>query len=83
VFWQNLSCPGYGRWQEVHHVGMYVGDGKVMEASSSKGRVLIRDLWESASWPIFCFGRIREKQNGQLFCCPVHIESGIYCVVVK
>ena len=57
VFWQNLSCPGCGRWNEIHHVGIYVGDGKVMEASSSKGRVLVRDLWESRNYPIWGFGR--------------------------
>lgn len=57
VFWQNLGCEGCGRWNEIHHVGIYVGNGKVMEASSSKGRVLVRDLWESASYPIWGFGR--------------------------
>ena len=57
VFWQNLGCSGCSRWNEIHHVGIYVGDGKVMDASSSKGRVLVRDLWESASYPIFMFGR--------------------------
>jgi hypothetical protein len=57
VFWQNLSCPGCSRWNEVHHTGIYIGDGKVIEASSSKGRVVIRDLWESPSYPIFMFGR--------------------------
>jgi cell wall-associated NlpC family hydrolase len=57
VFWQNLGCEGCGRWNEIHHVGIYVGNGKVMEASSSKGRVLVRDLWESSSYPIWGFGR--------------------------
>jgi cell wall-associated NlpC family hydrolase len=57
VFWQNLGCPGCSRWKEIHHVGIYVGNGKVMEASSSKGRVLVRNLWESANYPIWGFGR--------------------------
>jgi len=57
VFWQNLGCSGCSRWNEIHHVGIYVGGGKVMEASSSKGRVLVRDLWESGSYPIWGFGR--------------------------
>jgi cell wall-associated NlpC family hydrolase len=57
VFWQNLGCPGCSRWKEIHHVGIYVGNGKVMEASSSKGRVLVRDLWESGNYPIWGFGR--------------------------
>lgn len=57
VFWQNLGCSGCGRWQEVHHVGIYAGDGKVIEASSSKGRVVLRDLWNSSSYPLFMFAR--------------------------
>ncbi len=57
VFWQNLTCPGCGRWNEIHHVGIYIGDGKVIEASSSKGHVVVRDLWSSASYPIYAFVR--------------------------
>ena len=57
VFWQNLGCSGCHRWKEVHHVGIYMGDGKVIEASSSKGRVVIRDLWSSSGYPLFMYGR--------------------------
>ena len=57
IFWQNLNCPGCGRWYEVHHVGIYVGDGKAIEASSSKGRVVVRDLWSSSSYPLYAFTR--------------------------
>lgn len=45
VFWQNRQCSGCGRWNEVHHTGIYIGLGMVIEASSSKGRVVICDLW--------------------------------------
>ena len=34
VFWQNLSCPGCGRWNEIHHVGIYIGDGKTKRAAA-------------------------------------------------
>ena len=57
VFWQNLGCPGCSRWNEIHHVGIYVGDGKVVEASSSKGRVVVRDLWSSSGYPLYAFAR--------------------------
>jgi hypothetical protein len=57
IFWQNLSCPGCGRWHEVHHVGIYVGDGKAIEASSSRGRVVVRELWSSAHYPLYAFAR--------------------------
>ena len=57
VFWVNKKCEGCHRWKEIHHVGIYIGDGKVIEAASGKGRVLIRDLWESKNYPILMFGR--------------------------
>ncbi len=57
IFWQNLGCSGCGRWNEIHHVGIYMGDGKVIEASSSKGRVVIRDLWSSSGYPLFMYAR--------------------------
>lgn len=57
VFWQNLKCNGCHRWEEVHHVGIYIGGGKVVEASSGKGRVVIRDLWSTTNYPIYMFGR--------------------------
>ncbi len=57
VFWQNSSCSGCGRWNEVHHTGIYIGLGMVIEASSSKGRVVIRELWSSENYPIYMFAR--------------------------
>ena len=57
IFWQNLNCPGCGRWNEIHHVGIYVGDDKAIEASSSRGCVVIRDLWETDSYRIYAFAR--------------------------
>lgn len=57
VFWVNLKCEGCHRWKEIHHVGIYIGDGKVCEASSGHGRVIVRDLWESKNYPIYIFGR--------------------------
>ncbi len=57
VFWVNHKCEGCHRWKEIHHVGIYIGDGKVCEASSGHGRVIVRDLWESKNYPIYMFGR--------------------------
>ncbi len=57
VFWVNKKCEGCHRWKEIHHVGIYVGDGKVIEASSSKGCVVVRDLWQTKNYPIIMFGR--------------------------
>ena len=57
VFWVKLNCEGCHRWKEIHHVGIYISEGKVVEASSGHGRVIVRDLWESKNWPIYMFGR--------------------------
>ena len=57
VFWVNKKCEGCHRWKEIHHVGIYVGDGKVVEASSSKGCVVVRELWQTKNYPIIMFGR--------------------------
>ena len=57
VFWVNKKCEGCHRWKEIHHVGIYIGEGKVVEAASGKGRVLVRDLWESKNYPILMFER--------------------------
>ena len=57
VFWRNRRCTGCGRWNEIHHVGIYAGNGKVIEASSSRGCVVIRELWSKESYPVFMYGR--------------------------
>lgn len=44
VFWQKTGC-NCGRYDEIHHVGIYLGNGKVVEASSSKGQVVVSDMW--------------------------------------
>lgn len=57
IYWQKSGCSGCGRWNEIHHTGIYIGLGKVIEASSSKGRVVIRDIWSSDTYTLFMFGR--------------------------
>ncbi len=55
IFWsKRCHC---GRWHEIHHSGIYLGDNKVIEASSSRGRVVIRELWEGGTWSIFMGAR--------------------------
>ena len=58
VFWQNASCTKGDRWNEIHHTGIYIGDGRVIEASSSKGCVVIRNIWSSASYPLVYCARL-------------------------
>lgn len=58
VFWTKTTCD-CGRWNEIHHVGIYIGDNRVIEASSSKGCVIARELWglDSGKWQVQSFGR--------------------------
>ena len=58
VFWQNAACTKGDRWNEIHHTGIYIGEGKVIEASSSKGCVVVRNIWSSASYPLALCGRV-------------------------
>lgn len=56
IFWSKTVCR-CGRWNEVHHVGVYIGNGRIVDASSSKGRVVLRDLWSSTNWQIVMYAR--------------------------
>jgi len=58
VFWSKLNCH-CGRWNEIHHVGIYIGGGKVIEASAGRGRVVINDLWgeNGTTWRIHSYSR--------------------------
>ncbi len=55
IFWsRKCSC---GRWHEIHHAAIYLGDNKVIEASSRRGRVVINELWSGGEWRIFMCAR--------------------------
>ena len=56
IFWSKTVCR-CGCWNEVHHVGVYIGNGRIVDASSSKGRVVLRDLWSSTNWQIVMYAR--------------------------
>lgn len=44
VFW---SYEHNGRFMDITHVGIYAGDGKVIDASSSRGQVVYRNLFDT------------------------------------
>lgn len=56
VFWTKTTCH-CGRLDEIHHVGIYLGDNQVCEASFGKGRVVVGELWESSKWKLAYFAR--------------------------
>lgn len=51
VFWEVAGSKD--RVPGADHVGIYLGDGMVLEASSSQGKVVVRKLWGN-----YQFGRI-------------------------
>lgn len=50
VFW---SYERNGRFMNITHVGIYAGDGKVVDASSSRGQVVFRDLFDANKQVMF------------------------------
>ena len=57
VFWESKSCPGCERWREIHHVGIYIGNGQIIDASNDTGCVSVRDMGETDSFKIVLYGR--------------------------
>lgn len=56
IFWSKNTCK-CGRWQEIHHVGIYIGNGQIIDASSAKGRVVLRDVWSGSTYSIVMYAR--------------------------
>ncbi len=57
IFWSKACFCG--RWNEIHHTGIYIGNGKIVDASSTKGRVVMRNLWgeNGDKWKIAFYAR--------------------------
>jgi len=59
IFWRKNGC-GCGRYKEIHHVAIYIGNGMIIEASSSQGCVRIKELWGEGSggkWQVIYYAR--------------------------
>lgn len=50
VFW---SYERNGRFMDITHVGIYAGDGKVVDASSTRGQVVYRKLFDTEKQVFF------------------------------
>jgi hypothetical protein len=50
VFW---SYERNGRFMDITHVGIYAGDGKVVDASSTRGQVVYRNLFDTEKQALF------------------------------
>jgi cell wall-associated NlpC family hydrolase len=60
IFWSNTASTE-GRWRQIHHVGIYAGNGKVIEAKGSAGGVVVDDIWgeNGGKWKIAMYARPR------------------------
>lgn len=59
IFWRKNGCD-CGRYREIHHVAIYIGNGLIIEASSSQGCVRIKELWGEGSggkWQVIHYAR--------------------------
>jgi hypothetical protein len=47
IFWEtkNTKHVSYSRYKHVYHVGVYIGNGIIVDASSSVGCVVCREMW--------------------------------------
>lgn len=69
VFWSLDSCSDSDctHWNEIHHVGIYLGNGKMLEASESRGGVVVQDIHSFDQFVIRYYGRvIKENDAGYL-----------------
>jgi|AGTN01.1.fsa_nt_gi Cell wall-associated hydrolases (invasion-associated proteins) len=71
IFWQKTGCH-CGRWHEIHHAGIYIGNNRVIEASSCKGRVVIRELWGigGGEWRVYMAGRPYVEESAAAVAAP-------------
>lgn len=51
VFW---SLKPNGRYMNISHVGIYAGNGKIVDASSVRGKVVYRDLFSADKQVLYC-----------------------------
>ena len=54
IYWilHNCTETNCTHWQEVHHVGIYIGDGKVLESVEHRGCVTVDNLREYSTYTI-------------------------------
>lgn len=60
VFWSLENCedPNCTHWNEIHHVGIYLGNDKMLEASEPRGGVVVQDIHSFDMFKIQYYARI-------------------------
>ncbi len=62
IFWRKSGCH-CGRKLEVHHTGIYIGNGRIVDSTPSHGGVAIQKLWGGGKWEIIFYARPYVKAN--------------------
>ena len=62
IFWTKHSSNA-GRWHNIHHVGIYAGNGRIVEAKNPQNGVEVADMWgmegNGGDWEIVMYARPR------------------------
>lgn len=62
IFWTKHSSNA-GRWRNIHHVAIYMGNGRIVEAKNPKNGVEVGDIWgregNGGDWEIVMYARPR------------------------
>jgi len=63
VFWTEKGSGT--RWHEIHHVAIYAGNGKVVEAKTSTKGVVLDNIWgeNGSKWKIVMYARPYAKSG--------------------
>lgn len=59
IFWTKHSSNA-GRWRNIHHVAIYAGNGKIVEAKNPQNGVEVADMWGEGSggdWEAVMYAR--------------------------
>ena len=60
IFWTKHSATE-GRWRDIHHVAIYAGNGKIVEAKNPQNGVEVGNLWgqegNGGDWEIVMYAR--------------------------
>lgn len=64
VFWSNYDCADKGHcdhWEEIHHVGIYLGHGQMVEASEKQDTMLVHNITQDDKFVIRYYANVLGK----------------------
>lgn len=62
VFWSNYACGDSkcDHWEEIHHVGIYLGNGQMVEASEKQDTMLVHNITQDDNFVIRYYVKVLE-----------------------